>query len=89
MLIPVRCFTCGKVLANKYEDFLSKIQQKYNEVERNKKVEDQISGLKLDESTATQIKEKTYEGKVLDELGFNKYCCRSIMLSTVDLTTKI
>ena len=89
MLIPVRCFTCGKVLANKYEDFLSKIQQKYNEVERNKKVEDQVSGLKLDESTATQIKEKTYEGKVLDELGFNKYCCRSIMLSTVDLTTKI
>ncbi len=89
MLIPVRCFTCGKVLANKYEDFLSKIQQKYNEVERNKKVEDQISGRKLDESTATQIKEKTYEGKVLDELGFNKYCCRSIMLSTVDLTTKI
>ncbi len=89
MLIPVRCFTCGKVLANKYEDFLSKIQQKYNEVERNKKIEDQVSGLKLDESTATQIKEKTYEGKVLDELGFNKYCCRSIMLSTVDLTTKI
>ncbi|MEM2141649.1 MAG: DNA-directed RNA polymerase subunit N [Candidatus Thorarchaeota archaeon] len=27
MIIPVRCFTCGKVVADKYEQFRREIQQ--------------------------------------------------------------
>ncbi len=26
MIIPVRCFTCGKVVANKYESYVAKLQ---------------------------------------------------------------
>lgn len=89
MLIPIRCFTCNKLLAHKWDEYMAKIQQHYNEVEKSKKAEDHTTGFKLNESSAGQIKEKTFEGRVLDELGFNKYCCRSIVLSTVDLTTKI
>lgn len=25
MIIPIRCFTCGKVVANKYETYLQKL----------------------------------------------------------------
>lgn len=27
MIIPVRCFTCGKVVADKYEEFKRRIKQ--------------------------------------------------------------
>ena len=27
MIIPVRCFTCGKVVADKYEEFKRRIRQ--------------------------------------------------------------
>ncbi len=27
MIIPVRCFTCGKVVADKYEQFIREIDQ--------------------------------------------------------------
>jgi DNA-directed RNA polymerase subunit N len=27
MIIPVRCFTCGKVVADKYEDFRREVRQ--------------------------------------------------------------
>jgi len=28
MIIPVRCFTCGKVIANKYEKYLKLVKEK-------------------------------------------------------------
>ncbi len=28
MIIPVRCFSCGQVIANNYEEFLKAIDQK-------------------------------------------------------------
>ena len=28
MIIPVRCFTCGKVLANKYRYYVREVQKK-------------------------------------------------------------
>jgi len=31
MIIPVRCFTCGKVVGNKYEKYLELIQNGVNE----------------------------------------------------------
>jgi DNA-directed RNA polymerase subunit N len=31
MIIPIRCFTCGKIIANKYEKYCSMVK------ERNKK----------------------------------------------------
>lgn len=31
MIIPIRCFTCGKVIGNKWETYLSLLQSDYNE----------------------------------------------------------
>ena len=55
MIIPVRCFSCGKPIAQLWEQF----------------------------------KEKTEKGenpkKVLDEIGLERYCCRTMFLGHVDL----
>lgn len=31
MIIPVRCFTCGKVIGNKWETYLDLLQSEYSE----------------------------------------------------------
>ena len=32
MIIPVRCFTCGKVVGNKYDKYIELLQQDFVEV---------------------------------------------------------
>lgn len=73
MIIPVRCFTCGKVLADKYEYY----KRKVDELERQSK--DTTS----EEASSTFDGVKT--GKVLDDLGLKRMCCRRHMLGHVDL----
>ncbi|KAL7746509.1 DNA-directed RNA polymerase II subunit L [Sorochytrium milnesiophthora] len=31
MIIPVRCFSCGKVIGNKWEEYLTLLQNDYTE----------------------------------------------------------
>lgn len=50
MSCPIRCFTCGKVLGNKYEKFIE--------------YEDSV--------------------KAFNELGITRYCCKRILLTTID-----
>ncbi len=59
MIVPVRCFTCGKVIGDKWEDF------------------------------ARKVKEGEDAGKVLDGLGVNRYCCRRMLLSHVEIIDEI
>jgi DNA-directed RNA polymerase I, II, and III subunit RPABC5 len=33
MIIPVRCFTCGKVIGNKWDNYLRLLQSEYTECE--------------------------------------------------------
>ena len=76
MIIPVKCFTCGTVLADKYRYY-------QNEVRKTKLSQ----GMKLDKVVyLTKDKvEKTPEGIVLDNLGLNNVCCRRHMLTHVDI----
>jgi len=76
MIIPVKCFTCGKVLANKYLFFKMKVREE--KVKKNINTDDAIY------LTMDNIK-KTPEGKCLDELGLTKMCCRRHMLTHVDI----
>ena len=85
MLIPVRCFTCNKVLGHLWEDYVSKVQRQYQDLDQEQRNE----SLKFTMINRDKIRNKTIEGKILDEMGLNKYCCRTIMISTVDLTTKV
>ena len=76
MIIPVKCFTCGNVLADKYEYYLREV--------RAIKVKE---GLPLDEViyfSKTNVV-KTPEARVLNNIGLTKICCRRHMLSHVDI----
>ncbi len=76
MIIPIKCFTCGKVLANKYNYYLIKV--------REIKVKENLDGESVIYLTKKNT-EKTPEGHVMDTLGLNKICCRRHMLSHVDI----
>ena len=75
MIIPVKCFTCGKVLGDKYRYYL-------REVRRRKTT----AGMAVDSVVYLEPDrtDKTPEGEVLDALGLNKMCCRRHMLTHVD-----
>tara|TARA_B100001094_G_C18147587_1_gene781715 strand:+ start:962 stop:1195 length:234 start_codon:yes stop_codon:yes gene_type:complete len=76
MIIPVKCFTCGKVLADKYRFYLEEVSK----IKQDKNLEEN----KIEYLTA-EIKDKTPEGEVLDKLNLNKYCCRRHILTHVDI----
>jgi DNA-directed RNA polymerase subunit N len=59
MLIPVRCFTCGNLVADRFEDYQNKIR--------------------TGEDPA----------KVLDALGIKRYCCRRMLLTTVETIQQV
>ena len=59
MLIPVRCFTCGNLVADKFEDYQNK------------------------------VKSGEEPAKVLDSLGIERYCCRRMLLTTVETVQQI
>ena len=55
MIIPIRCFTCGKLIADRWEEF------------------------------AKRVKSGEQPKKVLDDMGMNRYCCRRMFISQVDV----
>ena len=75
MIIPVKCFTCGMVLGDKYRYY-------QNEVRRNKLLQG-VSADKVIYLTKDNT-EKTIEGKVLDDIGLKNVCCRRHILTHVD-----
>ncbi len=77
MIIPIKCFTCGTLLANKYRYYCE-------EVRKRKMANKELSVDKVTYLTS-EFSEKTPEGHVLDEIGLNKYCCRRHMLTHVDI----
>ena len=76
MIIPVKCFTCGNVLADKYLYYQNKVR------ETKLKMKQDLDDVVYLTDTNT---EKTIEGKVLDELELKKMCCRRHMLTHVDI----
>jgi len=59
MLVPVRCFTCGNLIADKFEDY--------------------------------QVKVKSGDdpAKTLDSLGIKRYCCRRMLLTSVETIQQV
>jgi len=76
MIIPIKCFTCGNVLADKYLHYLAEINKR--------KVKNNLEGDEVVYLTKENM-EKMIEGDVLDYLGLNKICCRRHMLTHVDI----
>ena len=59
MIIPIRCFSCGKPVAHLWE--------KYKE----------------------RVRKGEQPGKVLDELGLERYCCRAMFLGQEDMIEEV
>ena len=76
MIIPIKCFTCGKVLGNKYRYYCKEVKQK----KFNKKQEN-IDIVYL----TNENQDKSPEGEVLDSLQLFDICCRRHMLTHVDI----
>ena len=55
MIIPVRCFSCGKPIGHLWEEFKK------------------------------QVEEGEQPKKALDNLGLERFCCRSMFLGQTDL----
>jgi len=76
MIIPIKCFTCGNVLGDKYLYYIKRV----NELKMS-------NGMSVDEVvylTEENVK-KTPEGKIMDELRLRKMCCRRHMLTHIDI----
>ena len=76
MIIPIKCFTCGTVLADKYRYY-------QNEV-RNMKMQRGESLEKVVYLTKNTV-DKTPEGETLDKIGLTNVCCRRHILTHVDI----
>ena len=59
MIIPVRCFTCGNLIADKFDDY------------------------------QTKLKAGEDPEKVLNDLQINRYCCRRMLLTTVETIQQV
>jgi DNA-directed RNA polymerase subunit N (RpoN/RPB10) len=76
MIIPIICFTCGKVIGENYSYYLSEVKK--SKIEKDMK-NDKVIYL------TQEFVDKTPEGYVLDKIGFNKMCCRRHFLTHVDI----
>ncbi len=59
MMIPIRCFTCGNLIGDKFAAFQSR------------------------------VKDREDPAKVLDDLGLKRYCCRRMLISSVDVIDQV
>ena len=59
MLVPVRCFTCGNLVAHKFDEYHNK------------------------------VKSGEEPAKILDSLGIERYCCRRMMLTTLETIQQV
>ena len=82
MIIPIRCFTCNKVISDKWVPFVERVnQEKQNSTDSIKDLVIEYIDLKKPN--------KSIEGKVMDELELHRYCCRRMFLGNVHLITYI
>ena len=74
MIIPVRCFTCGKVIGDKWEKYLEK-------VEASEIIHADTDSLKKDH--------KSPEFEAMESLGITRMCCRRHFLTNIDVVDSI
>jgi DNA-directed RNA polymerase subunit N (RpoN/RPB10) len=69
LTIPVRCFSCGKVLGDLWVAFNERTQKETPDI--------------ITEDNKNKFS-KNFKGKILDELNVKRTCCRQQLLTTVN-----
>jgi len=59
VIVPVRCFTCGNLIADKFDEYQNR------------------------------VKSGEEPAKILDSLGIERYCCRRMMLTTLETIQQV
>ena len=80
MIIPIKCVSCGTVLADKYQYYLEEVRK----LKEEKGLETTSVIYYTKEMANKPTIEKTPEGVVLDRLKLFNVCCRRHMLTHVD-----
>lgn len=70
MIIPVRCFTCGRVMA----DIVDYYENEKAKIEENKNVDKLYKNF-----------DKIHTAHILDNLGLKRYCCRRNLIANIDM----
>tara|TARA_Y100000748_G_scaffold282924_1_gene263630 strand:+ start:6637 stop:6888 length:252 start_codon:yes stop_codon:yes gene_type:complete len=83
MIIPVRCFTCGSVISDKWITY-----QKLTDKHRTDTSQHDIELLDTD-SLATPENNTTAEYRALQDLEITRLCCRRHFLCCVDMIDTI
>jgi DNA-directed RNA polymerase subunit N (RpoN/RPB10) len=78
MLIPVRCFNCGKLIGDKYDYYIQEL--------RKRKGTNVLEPICFDGKKDIS---ETEESKLLKEMQITRYCCRIPFLTHVDLIEKV
>jgi DNA-directed RNA polymerase I, II, and III subunit RPABC5 len=79
MIIPVRCFTCNKVIGDKWTAYVRLVEENDNNSPSNVTFNQVI----LDKIPCTA------EFQAMEALNIKRMCCRRHFLTTVDLMEKI
>ncbi|ATY59435.1 DNA-directed RNA polymerases I II III subunit 10 [Cordyceps militaris] len=77
MIIPIRCFSCGKVTGDLWERYLQLIADP-------KKTD----GCEIPTGLTISLLTKCHSD-AMDELGLKRYCCRRMIMTHVDLIEKL
>lgn len=93
-IIPIRCFTCGNILADKWIPYLEACKQ-HREIAANAasssastSASTSAAAIRIDTESryfSPKQTEKSIQGKTLDTLGLRMECCRRVMLSHIDM----
>lgn len=96
MLIPIRCFTCGKVLADKYDYYVRQVEALKLKSERTGGAKDKgkqatkaAAAAPTPTPTPTPYFDAVKTADIMDSMGLTRYCCRRHMLGTVDMMETI
>jgi DNA-directed RNA polymerase I, II, and III subunit RPABC5 len=81
MIIPIRCFNCGYVLADKWRFYEERVKRL--RIERG----DTAGPILIDGSVKPDM--ITPELQACNEIGITRYCCRKTILTHRDLLEKI
>ncbi len=94
MSIPIKCFSCGTVLADKYAYYLEQVIDRKQKKAAADRESNSINDPQNTTETVFQMRnitylsamnnQKTIEGLVMDEMQLVKMCCRRHLLTHVD-----
>jgi len=90
MIIPVRCVTCGKVIADRWRAYQRKVAADREQQDREQQDREQQDDQDTEGRTPPEVGLiGPSAARALDEMGITKMCCRRHFLTNVDAMHRI